>query len=424
MILDFFAEQTNHHPRQHVAELNALLGKHVRIHSDYRQLLDALGSQTRTFCMPGRTQNLINCGCLLLLVSSLTLGCQSAFLRSPSPSGETSEQEIQDALEGTSSWQRAYRNATNQLPNQEVAREALEEGNAYFEAKEYNKAISPYKTAALRWPNSGIEEDALFKLGECYFFTDRYSKAIPQYNILLKRYENSRYLDQVGQRLFLIGQYWEKSDKKHNHWSLVPNFLDKTRPLFDTRGESVRTYEAIRLHDPTGPLADDSVMATATSYYEQGRYRDAAFYYEQLRKDYPRSEHQPKAHELAVASQLSSYQGPYYDGKDLSSAKKLIQSSITQFPVELGDSKQGLLQDQERVRQALARRDFQQAEYYFGRGDYQSARFYWSEVLKNHPDTEAAVEARARLDQTKGYPAQANEPLKWVAKPFEFLEKK
>ena len=85
-------------------------------------------------------------------------------------------------------------------PNEAVARAALAEGDALYRERRYYDAITKYKVAIDRWPDSTVEEDALWQLAECWFFTDRYPKAEDGYDELVKKYANSRYLDRVAQR--------------------------------------------------------------------------------------------------------------------------------------------------------------------------------------------------------------------------------
>ena len=103
--------------------------------------------------------------------------------------------------------------ATGNGPDQQEAREALEEANkAYREAnslsdsndgkkrEKYLTAAGRYASAARAWPDSAIEEEALFKVGECYFFADDLPEAENQFEKLVKKNPNTRFLDLIGSR--------------------------------------------------------------------------------------------------------------------------------------------------------------------------------------------------------------------------------
>ena len=100
--------------------------------------------------------------------------------------------------------------ATGYGPDEKIARAAMQEGQTLFREKKYTEAAAKFATTADRWPDSPLEEDALFLKGESEFFADQYSKAHDTYGGLLKKYVNTRHLDTVAAREFAIGRYWEQ----------------------------------------------------------------------------------------------------------------------------------------------------------------------------------------------------------------------
>jgi len=194
-------------------------------------------------------------------------------------------------------------------PNEPVARDALAEADTLFREAKYAKAIPKYKVAIDRWPDSVIEEDAMWQLAECWFFTDQYPKAEDQYDELVKKYANTRYLDRIAQRQFVIAQYWIAIDQKRHLPLLVPNLVDRSRPLFDTRGRALKAYDHVRINDPRGSLADDSIMAQANAHFMDRQWMDADYFYGLLRTEYPDSDFLLQAHLLGLQAKLRAYQG-------------------------------------------------------------------------------------------------------------------
>ena len=107
-------------------------------------------------------------------------------------------------------------------PNEEIAVALFEEGVQFFEDGNYEEAAKKLGMAGFRWPDTPLQEDALFLRAESYFFANRYSKAQRAYEKLLKKFESTRYMDRVSPRLFAIAQYWEKLDQIHDSSELVP----------------------------------------------------------------------------------------------------------------------------------------------------------------------------------------------------------
>ena len=299
-------------------------------------------------------------------------------------------------------------------PNESIARTAYQEGQALFQQKQYDEAAAKFNTASWRWPDSVLEEDALFMLGESYFFADRYSKAKDAYDNLLKKFTNSRHLDVVVTRQFAIGRYWEQLHMANPHWPVAPNFVDKGQPLFDTFGNAIAAYESVRLHDPVGPLADAAVMATGNAYFRKGRYEDAAYQYDLLRKEYPKSKYQMEAHLLDLQAKQLVYQGPVYEGKTLDDAEEIAKQTLTQFGTKLGPEKERVLQAANRLREEKAQRQWAMGQYYEKKKYYGAARSYYQLVLQEFPSTQTARMAQTRIEEIKDKPDVPVNYFKWL----------
>jgi CBS domain containing-hemolysin-like protein/outer membrane protein assembly factor BamD (BamD/ComL family) len=298
-------------------------------------------------------------------------------------------------------------------PDENEARAAFAEGEDLFRREKYNQAAKRFKAAAARWPDSSLEQDAMYQLAESYFFAKKYPDCIDAYDALLAKYPNSPHLDKTITRQFAIARFWEQYHQYKPDWPMTPNLLDNTRPLFDTLGHSVRVYENIRLNDPTGPLADDAVMATANSYFLRGRYSDADYHYELLRTEYPRSEHQFEAHLLGLQCKLRKYQGPDYDGAPLEEAERLVKQLKVQFGGELdAEQRQRLAEVGAELGRELASREFYLGEHFENTGHNRSAKFYYASIVRDYPDTELAAKSRERLAALADKPDAPGVPLK------------
>ena len=303
-------------------------------------------------------------------------------------------------------------------PNEEVARALYREGEELYRQERYKEAARQFKAAAGRWPDSTLEEDALFMLGESLFFSDQYPKANDAYGALLKKYEYSRHLDTVVTRLFAIGRYWEELYAAEPHWPITMNLVDTSRPRFDAWGHAIKAYDLVRMYDPTGPLADDGIMATANAHFFKGNFEDAAYHYDLLRKEYPKSEHQIAAHVLGMKSKMSMYQGPMYDGTPLEDTGQIAEQTLMQFGGELGDKRDLVVQTKNRVVEDQATRDWTMAQYYENRKCYGAARYYYRAILRDYPQTEVALKAGARLEEIRDLPDEPPNHFKWLTDLF------
>jgi TolA-binding protein len=297
-------------------------------------------------------------------------------------------------------------------PNEPVARTALAEADELYRDRKYSAAITKYKVAIDRWPDSAIEEDALWQLAECWFFTDRYPKAEDCYDELVKKYPNSRYLDRIAQRQFVIAQYWIALDEKFSYPVIVPNLADRSRPLFDTRGRAIKAFDHVRINDPRGPLADDSVMAQANAHFLDRQWLDADYFYNLLRTEYPDSEFLLQAHLLGLQAKLRAYQGPGYEGGILDEAELLADQTLVQFPGQMGAEEITRVQTtRAEIAAQQASRHWSRAEFYAKGQHYSSARIYYGLVARDYPKTMLAQQAREKLDLIAGKEDVSDNPF-------------
>jgi outer membrane protein assembly factor BamD (BamD/ComL family) len=318
---------------------------------------------------------------------------------------------------------RAYANlreATGYGPDQTVAEALFTEGVTLMEAKNYETAAVKFEAAANRWPDTDLAAKSLFNLGECYYFQDQYKDASDAYVMLLDKHPNTPKLDATIERLWSIAQYWEQNYFGESwHAPLDYRPLASTVPKLDTIGHAVRMYDAIRLNDPTGPRADDAIMATAGIHFRRLRYSDADYHYTLLREEYPRSDHQFEAHLLGLKAKMLRYRGPQYDGTALREAKRLEEMTRVNFSGRLSDEeRQRLTEMRAQIARAIEERDLQMASYYEGTEHNGAAKYYLNRVIEEHPDTPAAEQAREKMTQLEGLPDTPDVPMEWLVEMF------
>jgi outer membrane protein assembly factor BamD (BamD/ComL family) len=300
-------------------------------------------------------------------------------------------------------------------PDETEATSLLAEGRNLYAQRQYTAAAERLKTAAARWPGSELEEDALFLRGESLFFADEYTDANDAYLELIKAHPNTKHLDTAIARQASIARYWQQKHQHDPQWPITPNWFDDTRPWFDTMGHAIRTYDNIRMNDPTGPLADDALMATANAHFFRGRYDDADYHYELLRREYPKSDYQYEAHLLGLQCKLRKYQGSEYDAAPLREAEKLIKQLRVQFAYDLNEQERRRIDEIEaRINQNWAARDWQMAQFYEKRNQYGSARYYYDQIVSSYPQSELAQQSRTRLAAIADQPAVPEEKLHWL----------
>lgn len=306
--------------------------------------------------------------------------------------------------------------ATGYGPDERVARALLDEGVALFAEDKHEPAATKFEAAAERWPGTDLAATALFNLGESYYFADQFHESSDAYIELLDKHPSTPRLNAAVERLWAIAQFWEQTHFNES-WHVPFDYQPtaKTRPTFDTIGHAVRLYEAIRLNDPTGPRADDSIMATAGIHFRRNRFSDADYHYTLLRQEYPRSEHQFEAHLLGLQAKMQRYQGADYDGTALEEAQRLEKLTRINFSGRLKDEDRDRLRDvRAQVAAAAEQRDLRMAAFYEGTEHVGAAKYYLARIVEDHPDSPSAQKAKERLAQLEGLPDTPEVPMEWL----------
>ena len=300
-----------------------------------------------------------------------------------------------------------------------------------YEDGDYKTAEKSFKKVAKDFKKSDIREDALFMQAEAAYQQKHLADANDVYGGLLKEYPSTRHLDTVTKRLFETARLWldfpeaanlsevqqvnydnfreklppeeqpKKSSGPPNHYL---NFTDETRPFIDREGNAISALRLIWLNDPTGPLADDALMMTASHYSRKGNYVEADRHYTMLREEYPNSPHVQTAFLLGSHVKLMAYQGPDYDGKSLDDAEQLKESMIRLYPAS--EDRQRLENELQKIEEAKAAREWGLVEFYDRKRNPRAQAVYCHLILEQFPETSYAARARDRLQKLG--PAYAN----------------
>jgi outer membrane protein assembly factor BamD (BamD/ComL family) len=335
---------------------------------------------------------------------------------SPKKSDEDNEWDFSH-LAPDYTWKK-FKEAMGFGPDQRLAKAAYDQGQILYNAKNYEEAAKQFYTASWRWPDSSMEEDAMFLEGESYFFADNYGAAQDAYVNLLKAHDNTRYLDTVISRLFLIATYWEQLDINAHYWPVVPNVTDRTKPWFDTLGNALACYQAVWLHDPTGPLADAALFRVANAHFRRGEWEDAAEHYDILRKNHPKSKYQKAAHLMELQAKMRIYQGPKYSIVPLNEAQEIADQALKQFPGQLGEEEQRVRAARAVLFEQRAEREWVMAQYYDNKSEYRAAREYYKVLLEKYPLTSFGQQARKRIEEISNEPDEPPNHFAWLTGLF------
>ena len=284
----------------------------------------------------------------------------------------------------------------------------------------FSDAAGLFKDAGEEAPGSGLQQDAMFMEGEALFFANELNAARDVFETLQKEFPRNRHSDRAAARLFSISKYWIDVSKSGSDSWYTLNFFDSKRPFRDVDGHAVKVLDQIRYDDPTGKLADDATMAAAAEHIRNEQYETADEFLADLRETFTDSDHLFLAHVLGIRCKLEIYRGPRYSERVLDEAGTLVEQTRRRFPAELREEKYNEL-----VARASAEIDYHKAEKLAFRARYRekqkefgAARELYRKLLKDHPTTPQADQAREVLAKIEALPASPTKSLAFLAKVF------
>lgn len=295
--------------------------------------------------------------------------------------------------------------------------EAKSEGTEHQEM--FAQAANDFRMASALWPDSAIEEDALYFEGESYFFADRYVQANRAFEKLIARYSGTKHLDRAEDRRYVIAIYWLQLAETGSGIALN----DPKRPKAGLAKEARRVLHRIRIDDPTGRLADDATLTLAKAFMRDERYYEAADTLEDLRKNYPGSEYQFDAHMLELEARLKSYQGSSYDDIPLQKSDEILKAIARQFPKKALENVDYLDQQSSAIQSLFAQRDLTMAEYFEGRGENLAAKYHYEKVAKRVIGSDIESQILERIAEVEKKPPRPEQHAQWLVDIFPDPEK-
>ncbi|MCM2323169.1 MAG: outer membrane protein assembly factor BamD [Oligoflexia bacterium] len=159
---------------------------------------------------------------------------------------------------------------------------------------------------------------------------------------------------------------------------------------------AIDKFRMIRNKFPYSKYSIDAQLRIADIYFMQESFAEAAASYESFYDLHPKHEKVPYAMFRAAKSFYKDIPSPI--SRDLASAQKALEAYtefLRRFPnaAEANEARA----DANAARKALAEKELYIAEFYFKRGQLDSARPRFLKVIELYPETDAAKQAKEKL---------------------------
>ncbi len=253
--------------------------------------------------------------------------------------------------------------------------------------KDLKKAVREFRKLVKRYPNSDDAPKTLAVLGEIYEEMGEYYKAYQSYQKILDQYSSYTHVDSLIEREYAIGNlFFEGQKRKLLGFEILPS------------GEqAIEIFKKIGENAPYGPYGEVSQYKMGLCYRKIGKLNEAKSAFEDLIKQYPDGEYVDLARFENALATVKQSKKSHYDQQATDQAIEEFQAFIQAHPESesVTEAKETIRELEERK----AKKSFEIAKFYESRGERQSAKVYYNEVIEKFPESSFATSAKERLEE-------------------------
>ena len=264
--------------------------------------------------------------------------------------------------------------------------EQLAFAQAFFERKDYKRAIKEFRKLLKTYKESRESAEAQYLLGRCYEEDGDYYRAFLEYRKTVQTYPSTKRFEEILEREYQIGNYFLAGKKR--------KFFG-TAAIIPARDKAVEVFQAIVDDGPFSEHGQLSQYKLGLAHMSLGDYEAAVTAFEQVIARYPDS---PLVDDARFQIAQASLKGTFRAGYD-QSPTALAARELAAFVREYPDSDlhpQAVTRLKE-LRERQAQHEFEVGRFYERRKRSASARVYYETIVAEFSDTAWAPQAAAKL---------------------------
>lgn len=250
------------------------------------------------------------------------------------------------------------------------------------------------------FPASPFAQDASFIIGEAYFKLGQLELANEYFTTYLNHSSAPRRLEEAISYKFTIAEQFRGGAKK-------PLFGSHKMPkIVPAQEDAIKIYDEVITTLPHSEIAVQSLMGKAKLQAELSDFKPSLETLDQLIRRFPKHELAAAAHLEKILVYLQQCQGKDLDPDLLDLAEVNLRKFRLAFPREprLADAEGAIAKMQE----IFAKNLLDTGKFFEKTKKIPASIIYYNKVVAKYPQTEAAGDAKARLERLQ--PPAADEP--------------
>lgn len=237
-----------------------------------------------------------------------------------------------------------------------------------------------------------------FLRGEIKQAQGDYVDAAREFQLVVSNYPESDLYDDVIESQYTIADSLFDRGQANIERYDESSWIEKRFNWFHKRPmrRAIEVYNLVKANQPFTPEAAEAQYKIGLSYYELEEYIDSDIEYRLVLEQYPDSEWVDDASYGRIKTFEASALPPEYDQAPSQLAVDAIDDFRVSFPA---DARQAELDElRAEMLENIAEQKWQTAQFYADRHLFNATRVYLDVIVKEYPETQAAVKAREWLE--------------------------
>jgi outer membrane assembly lipoprotein YfiO len=267
----------------------------------------------------------------------------------------------------------------------------FEKGQRLFAAQRWSDAADVFHELWTEHPKSDLASDAQFYEAESRYGQGKYAGAFELYKRYLRAWPLSPHGPLIQRRIYDVGTYTIQAGQQG--WIGIFNYAD----------EGVEQLDYLVSAFPHGDLADDALIYMADYERQARRSKDAIVHLHDLIDNYPLSEWWLEARLRLAKAYRDVNRGTKYDADALRRSVAEYRAYIELVGADRARAREYSEQialaraELAEVEELLAKKRLEAADFYLRTGRPTAAAAELRSIVREHPASVAAGEARRRL---------------------------
>jgi outer membrane assembly lipoprotein YfiO len=272
----------------------------------------------------------------------------------------------------------------------ETAELQLEYARSLYIKRDYRQAMIETNKFDAFYGDSDFADGNQFLRGEIFQAQGKYTRAARAFQQVLAAHPNTKLYKEAIKKQYEIGDslYNRGQAKMKKRVALF-----RKKPLKD----AITVYRMVVDNQPFTPEAAEAQYKIGLCHFTRKEYLEAAFEYRRVVEDYSSSEWVNAAQFGLAQTYYTMAQPADYDQTPSQLAIDNINTFLERYPADKRGEE--MKTKKQEMHNEIAKQRLKAAQFYERRREFDSARLYYALVVEKYPDTPAAKDAKAWLDQ-------------------------